>query len=66
MRSLREEIVELQQPAAHIGEVVKPIGKDKIMVKINQDGKYIVDLDKGVKVEDCKANTRVALKANSY
>jgi 26S proteasome regulatory subunit T6 len=63
---LREEIIELQQPASHIGEVVKPISKDKIMVKINQDGKYIVDLDKDVKVEDLKANTRVALKANSY
>ena len=63
---MREELVELQQPAGTIAEVVKPIGKDKIMVKINQDGKYIVDLDKGINVEDCKANTRVALKANSY
>jgi 26S proteasome regulatory subunit T6 len=29
-----------------IGEVIKPFGKDKILVKVNPDGKYIVKLDK--------------------
>ena len=63
---MREEIAALQEPAAHVGEVVKPISKEKIMVKITHEGKFIVTLNKSVKVEDCKANTRVALKSNSY
>ena len=66
VRSLREELAELQESAAHVGEVVKPMGKEKIMVKISHEGKFIVNLDKGIKPEDCKPNTRVALKANSY
>lgn len=49
-----------------MGEVVKPLSKDKILVKVSNEGKYIVSLDKSIKVEDLKANTRVALKSNSY
>lgn len=66
MKDLREEIVELQESAGEVGEVVKALSKDKILVKLSNEGKYIVSLDKSIKVEELKPNMRVALKANSY
>lgn len=58
--------MELQEAAGEVGEVVKPLSKDKILVKVSNEGKYIVSLDKNIKVEELKVNMRVALKANSY
>jgi 26S proteasome regulatory subunit T6 len=66
VKDLREEIRELQEPAGEVGEVVKPLSKDRILVKIGNEGKYIVALDKAIKVEDLKTNMRVALKSNTY
>ncbi len=42
------------------------MGKNKVLVKINPEGKYVVSIDKSIKIEECKANTRVALKSDSY
>ena len=43
------------------------MGKDKILVKIKPDGKYVVKIDKkSVKIEDCLPSCRVALKSDSY
>lgn len=63
---LREEIALLQEPSSHIGEVVKPMGKKKVLVKVNPDGKYVVDLDKSIDINACTPNTRVALRNDSY
>merc|ERR1712137_1449690 len=41
-------------------------GKNKVLVKVGQEGKYIVDLDKDIKIEDCKPNARIALRSDSY
>jgi 26S proteasome regulatory subunit T6 len=35
-------------------------------VKVNPDGKYVVDLDKDIDINKCTPNTRVALKSDSY
>ena len=43
------------------------MGKDKILVKIKPDGKYVVKIDKkSVKIEDCLPSSRVCLKSDSY
>lgn len=42
------------------------MGKNKVLVKINPEGKYVVTLDKNIKIEDCVANSRVALRSDSY
>jgi len=31
---LREELVLLLEPASSIGDIVKPMGKDKVLVKV--------------------------------
>jgi 26S proteasome regulatory subunit T6 len=67
VRMLREELYHLQEPGSYVGEVVKPMGQNKVLVKINPEGKYVVDLDVDkIDIKDCKPNTRVALRNDSY
>lgn len=42
------------------------MGKNKVLVKINPDGKYVTSVDKNIKIEDLTTNGRVALKSDSY
>lgn len=67
VRSLKEELQMLQEPSSNVAEVVKVMGRDRALVKMNPDGKYFVDIDlKNVQVSQLKAGTRVALKSDSY
>eukprot|EP00045_Choanoeca_perplexa_P012871 m.142790 g.142790 ORF g.142790 m.142790 type:complete len:442 (+) comp16167_c1_seq5:125-1450(+) len=66
VRALREELVLLQEPASYVGEVAKVMGKKKVLVKVHPEGKYVVDLDKSIDVTKLSANTRVALRNDSY
>jgi len=66
VRLLKDEIQALQESGSYVGEVVKQMGKDRVLVKVNPDGKYVVAVDSSIKIEDCTPNTRVALKSDSY
>ena len=66
VRALREELQLLHETASYVGEIIKPLDKKKVLVKINPEGKYIVDIDKELKIEDCIAGARVALRSDSY
>jgi 26S proteasome regulatory subunit T6 len=66
VRLLREELQLLQEPGSHVGEVVKAMGKTKVLVKVHPEGKYVVDLDKNIDITKVTPNTRVALKSDSY
>lgn len=66
VRLIREELTQLHEPGSYVGEVVKPMGKQKILVKVNPEGKYVVDLDKDIDISKCTPNTRVALRSDSY
>jgi len=66
VRMMREELVQLHEPGSQVGEVVKPMGTNKILVKIGPEGKYVVDLEKDVDVTKCVPNARVALRSDSY
>ncbi len=63
---LRDELYHLQEPGSYVGDVVKPMGKNKVLVKVNPDGRYIVGIDKDIDINLCKTNTRVALRNDSY
>merc|ERR1712226_1559276 len=41
-------------------------GKNKCLVKVGGEGKSVVDVDKDIAIEDCKPNTRIALRSDSY
>ncbi|EEY62105.1 26S protease regulatory subunit 8 [Phytophthora infestans T30-4] len=66
VRLLREELQLLQEPGSYVGEVVKQMGKSKVLVKVNPEGKYVVDVDKTIDIAKCTPNTRVALRNDSY
>merc|ERR1711907_407153 len=66
VRLLREELQLLQEPGSYVGEVAQAMGKKKVLVKVNPEGKYVVDIDKSIKIEDIKPNLRVALRNDSY
>merc|ERR1719394_756319 len=63
---LREELQLLQEQGSYVGEVIKAMDKKKVLVKIHPEGKFVVDIDSKIKIDDVKPNTRVALKSDSY
>ncbi|KAI7838431.1 hypothetical protein COHA_007695 [Chlorella ohadii] len=66
VRLLREELQLLQEPGSYVGEVIKLMGKNKVLVKVNPEGKYVVDLDKEIDVGKVTPGARVALRNDSY
>ena len=40
VRLLREELQLLHEPWSYVGEVVKVMGKNKVLVKVQPEGKY--------------------------
>lgn len=40
VRLLREELQLLQEPGSYVGEIVKVMGKNKVLVKVQPEGKY--------------------------
>lgn len=66
VRNLKEEIQKLQEEGSHIGDIVKLMGKDKALVKIHPEGKFIVGIDKKIPIEKLTAGTRVALRGGNY
>jgi len=66
VRMLREELQLLQEPGSYVGEVVKAMGKTKVLVKVHPEGKYVVDLDPKIDMAKVTPTTRVALRNDSY
>ncbi|PSC69343.1 26S protease regulatory subunit 8-like protein A [Micractinium conductrix] len=66
VRLLREELQLLQEPGSYVGEVIKLMGKNKVLVKVNPEGKYVVDLDKEIDIGKVTPGARVALRNDSY
>jgi len=66
VRFIKEELMRLQEPGSYVGEVIKVMGKKKVLVKVHPEGKYVVDIGKNIDTAKLTANTRVALKNDSY
>merc|ERR1719205_106984 len=66
VRQLREELLLLLEPGSHVAEVVKPMAKNKILVKVSTEGKYIFDIEKDIDITELKTGVRVALQHDSY
>ena len=66
MRLLREELQLLQEQGSYVGEVVKPMDKKKVLVKVHPEGKFVVDIDKNIDMNSITPNARVALRNDSY
>ncbi|KAF9111016.1 26S protease regulatory subunit 8 [Mortierella sp. AM989] len=66
VRHLREELQLLQEPGSYVAEVVKLMGKTKVLVKVHPEGKYVVDIGEGIDRTKLTTNLRVALKNDNY
>ncbi|XP_951822.1 26S proteasome ATPase subunit (Rpt6A homologue), putative [Theileria annulata] len=66
VRELKDELHSLLESGSFVGEVVKSMCNDKILVKISLEGKYVVDLASDIDVSLVTPNTRVALMSDSY
>ncbi|TBU29433.1 endopeptidase [Dichomitus squalens] len=66
VRLLREELQLLHEPGSYVGEVVKVMGKNKVLVKVQPEGKYIVDFDSEIDVASLTPSLRIALRSDSY
>mmetsp|Transcript_81220 Transcript_81220/g.162036 ORF Transcript_81220/g.162036 Transcript_81220/m.162036 type:complete len:401 (+) Transcript_81220:56-1258(+) len=66
VRLLREELDNLHKPGSYVGEIVKAMGKTKVLVKVGPEGKYVVDVEKDIDINKCLPNIRVALRSDSY
>ena len=66
VRMIHEELQLLQEPGSYVGEVEKVMGKKKVLVKIQPEGKYVVDVAYDIDVAQLKPSLRVALRSDSY
>ena len=55
-----------QEQGSYVGEVVKAMDKKKVLVKVHPEGKFVVDIDKNIDINDITPNCRVALRNDSY
>ncbi|KAK7206821.1 P-loop containing nucleoside triphosphate hydrolase protein [Myxozyma melibiosi] len=66
VRLLREELQLLQEPGSYVGEVMKAMGKTKVLVKVHPEGKYVVDLAPDIDIKKITPSLRVCLRSDSY
>lgn len=66
VRLLKEELQLLQEPGSYVGEVVKVMSKDKVLVKVNPEGKYVVDIASNIDIKKISPSMRVCLRSDSY
>ncbi|KAJ2851517.1 26S proteasome regulatory subunit 8 [Coemansia brasiliensis] len=66
VRLLKDELNLLQEPSMYVAEVVKAIGKKKVLVKLSPDGKYVVDIADDIDISKLTPSTRVALQVETY
>lgn len=66
VRQLKDELRLLQEPGSYVGEVVKVMGTNKVLVKIQPEGKYIVKISKDIDIKELTPLLRVCLKLDSY
>ena len=66
VRLLRDELRLLHEPGSYVGEVVKVMGKNKVLVKANPDGKYVVDINPSIDIAELTPTVRVALRYDNY
>ncbi|KAK9320556.1 P-loop containing nucleoside triphosphate hydrolase protein [Lipomyces orientalis] len=66
VRLLREELQLLQEPGSYVGEVVKAMGKTKVLVKVQPEGKYVVDISSDIDIKKVTPSLRVCLRSDTY
>jgi len=66
VRQLRDEIYRLQESGSQVGEVSKVMGKNTVLVKLSNEGKYLCRVSPSIDITKLTTGTRVALKSDNY
>ncbi|ODV94386.1 hypothetical protein PACTADRAFT_51228 [Pachysolen tannophilus NRRL Y-2460] len=66
VRALKDELKLLQEPGSYVGEVVKAMGKKKVLVKVHPEGKYVVNLSPDIDIKKITPSLRVCLRSDTY
>ncbi|KAI9500223.1 26S proteasome regulatory subunit 8 [Coemansia sp. RSA 1358] len=66
VRLLKDELNLLQEPALSVAEVVKVIGKNKVLIKLQPEGKHVVDIADDIDIAALTPSTRVGLQSETY
>ncbi|ODV92033.1 hypothetical protein CANCADRAFT_81166 [Tortispora caseinolytica NRRL Y-17796] len=66
VRLLREELQFLQEPGSYVGEVIKTMSKNKVLVKAHPEGKYVVDIASDIDIKAITPSLRVCLRSDTY
>ncbi|KAJ1665452.1 26S proteasome regulatory subunit 8 [Coemansia sp. RSA 1813] len=66
VRLLKDELNLLQEPALSVAEVVKVIGKNKVLVKLHPEGRNVVDIADDIDITLLTPSTRVGLQSETY
>ncbi len=66
VRSLKDELKLLQEPGSYVGEVVKVMGKGKVLVKVHPEGKFVVNVSSDIDIKKITPSLRVCLRSDSY
>jgi 26S proteasome regulatory subunit T6 len=62
IRLLRDEVTELLDAPAEVGEFLRRIGRNRALVSHGHDGKHLVEIADDVDLTGVRSGTRVALK----
>eukprot|EP00074_Homo_sapiens_P110048 XP_024306609.1 26S proteasome regulatory subunit 8 isoform X2 [Homo sapiens] len=65
VRLLREELQLLQEQGSYVGEVVRAMDKKKVLVKVHPEGKFVVDVDKNIDINDVSVAGEVVVVVGS-
>lgn len=65
IREIREEITCFSEASSSVGVVSTKMGNRQCLIKIQPDGKYIVNVEPQVDYDKLKPNTRVAIRADN-
>ncbi|NXT79235.1 PRS8 protein, partial [Zapornia atra] len=65
VRLLREELQLLQEQGSYVGEVVRAMDKKKVLVKVHPEGKFVVDVDKNIDINDVSGPGRNLMRFNT-
>lgn len=66
VRHLKEEVVLLLESGSLVADVVKVMGKTKVLIKTSSQGNMVVEVEGHISITDLTPNTRVALRSGSY
>jgi len=66
VRKLKDELEEIMDPGCYVGEVIKMMDREKVLVKIRLEGKYICNLDEELRGQTLKPSTRIAVRSDNY